>query len=79
MAFTGAFTGLALGLLISYVQQEFGLIGMGMETAIMNAYPVKIEWLDIFFTILCIVFITLVTAIQPAINASKNIALNELQ
>ncbi len=79
VAFTGAFTGLALGLLVSFVQQEYGLIGMGMETAIMNAYPVKIEWLDIFFTILCIVCITLITAIQPAINASKNIALNELQ
>lgn len=79
VAFTGAFTGLFLGLLVSYVQQEYGLVTMGMQTAIMDAYPVKIEWMDIFFTILCIVFITLITAIQPAINATKNIALNELQ
>lgn len=79
VAFTGAFTGLGLGLLISYVQQEFGLITMGMQTAIMDAYPVKIEWLDILFSILCIVLITMITAIKPAVNASRNVALDELQ
>ena len=79
VAFTGALTGLLLGLLVSFLQQEFGLVTMGMQTAIMDAYPVKIEWMDVFYTILCIIFITLITAIQPAISASKNIALNELQ
>lgn len=79
VAFTGAFTGLFLGLLIVLVQQEFGLVTMGMQTAIMDAYPVKIEWMDIFFTILCIILVTFVTAVQPAINASRNITLNEIQ
>ncbi|MFY0607550.1 MAG: ABC transporter permease [Cyclobacteriaceae bacterium] len=79
VAFTGAFTGLLLGLLISFLQQEFGFVTMGMQTAIMNAYPVKVEWMDVFYTVLAIIFITIVTAIQPAISASKNIALKELQ
>ncbi|WP_421874170.1 ABC transporter permease [Marinoscillum sp.] len=79
VAFTGAFTGLFLGLAIVLLQQEFGLVTMGMQTAIMDAYPVKIEWADIFFTILCIIIVTLITAIQPAINAAKNVRLSELQ
>ncbi|MEQ8552680.1 MAG: FtsX-like permease family protein [Cyclobacteriaceae bacterium] len=79
VAFTGAFTGLGLGLLISYLQQEFGLVSMGMEFAIIDAYPVKIEWMDVFFTVLCIILITIITSIQPAINAAKNIKLTELQ
>lgn len=79
VAFTGAFTGLLLGLAISYLQQEFGLISMGMEFAIIDAYPVKIEWMDILFTVLCIILITVLTSIQPAISASKNIKLTELQ
>lgn len=79
VAFTGAFTGLGLGLLISYLQQEFGLVSMGMEFAIIDAYPVKIEWMDVFFTVVCIILITMITSIQPAINASKNIKLTELQ
>ncbi len=79
VAFTGAFTGLALGLLVSFLQQEFGFVTMGMQTAIMNAYPVKVEWMDVGYTVLAIIFITIITAIQPAISASKNIKLNELQ
>lgn len=79
VAFTGAFTGLFLGLAIVLLQQEFGLVTMGMQTAIMDAYPVKIEWADIFFTILCIIIVTLITAVQPAINAAKNVTLSELQ
>lgn len=79
VAFTGAFTGLALGLLISFIQQEFGLVTMGMQTAIVDAYPVKVQWMDVLFTVFAIIIITIITAIQPAISASKNIMLDELQ
>ncbi len=71
VGFTGAFTGLALGLTISYLQQTFGFVTMGMETAIIDAYPVKLEFLDVVYSVLVIVLITLITAIKPAINASK--------
>ena len=35
VALVGAFVGLALGVTISYIQQEFGLISMGMQTALL--------------------------------------------
>lgn len=79
VAFTGAFTGLLLGLLVSFVQQEFGLVTMGMQTAIIDAYPVKVEWLDVLLTVLSIIVITIVTSIQPALSASKSVAMTDLQ
>ncbi|MEQ8581932.1 MAG: FtsX-like permease family protein [Marinoscillum sp.] len=79
VAFTGAFTGLLLGLLVSFVQQEFGLVTMGMQTAIIDAYPVKVQWLDVFLTVLSIIVITIVTSIQPALSASKSITMTDLQ
>ncbi|WP_421891848.1 ABC transporter permease [Marinoscillum sp.] len=79
VAFTGAFTGLLLGLLVSFVQQEFGLVTMGMQTAIIDAYPVKVQWMDVFLTVLSIIVITIVTSIQPALSASKSITMTDLQ
>lgn len=79
VAFTGAFTGLLLGLTVCFIQQEFGIISMGMQTAIMEAYPVKIQWNDILLTIASIIVITMITAIQPAVSASKNIQIKTLQ
>ncbi len=79
VAFTGAFLGLFLGLAISYAQQTFGFVSMGIQTAIHDAYPIKVELLDIIYTVLCIVTITLITSIQPAIKATKKIELHHLQ
>lgn len=79
VAFTGAFTGLILGLTISFIQQEYGVISMGMQTAIMEAYPIKVEWFDVLLTVLCIIVITIITAIHPAISASRDVQIKTLQ
>lgn len=78
VAFTGAFTGLFLGLAISLLQQQFGFISMGMETAIMEAYPIKVEWLDVLITCFSIVGITILASFQPARLAGKKFSLREL-
>ena len=78
VAFTGAFSGLALGLLVSLLQQKFGLISMGMETAIMEAYPIKVETMDVVFTCLCIVLITFLASFQPARLAAKKFLVRDL-
>ncbi|MCP4456690.1 MAG: ABC transporter permease [Cytophagales bacterium] len=79
IAFTGAFTGLTLGLLIAGIQQKFGLVGMGVQGAISDAYPVQIDWRDVLTTTLFIILITLLSAIQPARKAARTQALNLLQ
>ena len=53
IAFTGASLGLTLGLIISGLQQEYGFISMGMQSALMTAYPVIISISDVFLTVVC--------------------------
>jgi lipoprotein-releasing system permease protein len=67
----GASTGLLLGLIICLLQQEFGLVGMGMQTSMVNAYPVKLEFTDFIFVGLSIGVITIITSYRPAIIASR--------
>ena len=70
IALIGAGTGLLLGLLICWVQQTFGLISMGMATALVDAYPVKMLLRDFLLTGLTIIIITLLVSIRPALKAS---------
>jgi len=79
IAFSGGLTGLLLGLLISWLQQTFGLVGIGVSGAISQAYPVKIEWLDVALTVFFIAVVTVLAAIQPARKASKMRDLSLLQ
>jgi lipoprotein-releasing system permease protein len=70
VAFIGAATGLTLGLLVCWVQQTFGLISMGMATALVDAYPVKMQLADFLFTGIAIILITLLVSIRPALSAA---------
>jgi lipoprotein-releasing system permease protein len=70
VAFIGAGTGLALGLLVCWVQQTFGLISMGMATALVDAYPVKMQPADFILTGMAIILITLLVSIRPALSAA---------
>ncbi len=78
ISFTGAIIGMILGLIILFAQQEFGLISMGIETSVIDAYPVKMEISDFIFTSLSIIFITLLFSSRPAILAARSKVLDEL-
>ncbi len=71
IAFFGALIGLAGGLLVCCVQQEFGLVSMGMQTAIVDAYPVRMQWTDFLYTALSITVITLLASYRPASIAAR--------
>jgi lipoprotein-releasing system permease protein len=71
IAFFGAFLGLALGMVFYWLQMNFGLISMGMETSITQGYPIKIKAMDFFLTMLVISIITLLISIHPARLASR--------
>ncbi|MDB5262491.1 MAG: hypothetical protein JWQ14_1772 [Adhaeribacter sp.] len=70
VAVIGAVTGLAIGLLVCWVQQTYGVISMGMATALVDAYPVKMHLADFLLTGLTIIVITLLVSIRPAIKAA---------
>ncbi len=67
----GAFAGLFIGLVILLIQQHFGIISMGMQTAVVDAYPVKIQAPDFIYTGLSIILITLAASYRPAVLAAR--------
>lgn len=71
IAFIGCAVGLVLGLGLALAQQEYELIGMGMQTAIVMAYPVKIQASDFLLVGASISLITILTSYRPALIASR--------
>lgn len=71
VAFSGAFIGLFCGIALCWLQMQYGFISMGMENSLVDAYPVKLIWSDIFFTGAIIVMITLAVSYIPARRAAE--------
>jgi lipoprotein-releasing system permease protein len=71
IAFIGCAVGLLLGLGLALLQQEYELIGMGMQSAMVMAYPVKIQLSDFLLVGVSISLITLLTSYRPALIASR--------
>ena len=78
ISFIGAGTGLLLGGLICWAQDKFGLVGMGMENAVIPDYPVTMIWTDFALTSLAIVLITALVSFYPASLASKSYSTQHL-
>lgn len=71
IAFTGALIGLVVATSLALLQQEYGFIGMGTSTTVVEAYPVKLKSIDFIFTCITVIFITFLAAYYPARKASK--------
>ena len=71
IAFTGAIFGVFLGVATVLAQENFGFVGMGMETAVTSAYPVKLIFSDLIFTGLCTAVITILASLHPARQAVR--------
>lgn len=78
MSFTGAAVGLALGGLLCWLQDQFGLVGMGMESAIVFTYPVKMKLSDLLLTGGMLVISTVLIALYPAQKAAKTYSVEHL-
>ncbi len=70
IAFAGAAIGLVAALIICWIQQTFGIVSMGMQTAIVDAYPVKMQVSDFIITAISIITITFFASYRPAAIAS---------
>jgi lipoprotein-releasing system permease protein len=67
----GLILGLALGLGLCFLQMQFGFIKLGMEFAMVDAYPVKIIGSDLTVSVLGILVITFLATVLPARKAQK--------
>ena len=64
ISFIGAVIGVGLGLILSLVQQHYGLLRMGANF-IVEYYPVKVIWSDLFIVIAVVVVIGVLIALFP--------------
>lgn len=71
IAFSGALIGLTFGYLVCLLQQTFGLVSLGISSAVVSAYPVKMIWSDFLWISIAMVGITFITSYRPAWIASQ--------
>lgn len=69
----GAVGGIAIGLVVCLLQQEYGLLAMGSETDdfIINSYPVKVEAKDIITIFGTVIFVGLAAVWIPVKMLTK--------
>lgn len=64
----GAVIGVTIGLLLCFLQQHFGLISFGGESAgafIIDAYPVEVDWRDVLLVFLTVVIVGFAAVLYP--------------
>lgn len=78
IAFSGAVIGLILGYFVCWMQEIFGLVSLGISSAVVDAYPVKIIWTDFLWISLAVITITMAASWRPAWIASQVDTVKEL-
>lgn len=78
IAFLGASFGLLLGGAICWLQDQYGLVGMGMENALVANYPIKLKSIDFVTTSSVVIAITFLISFYPASLAGKSFSTKEL-
>ena len=78
ISFTGALAGLLLGAGFCFVQLRFGVISMGMESSVMEDYPVRMMLKDFIATLFLVSIVTFLISARPAILAAKSPSLQSL-
>lgn len=71
----GAIVGIALGLLLCGLQQVFGFVRMGGSdgTFVVNAYPVSVHYIDVFFIFVTVIVVGWLAVWYPVRALSKRL------
>jgi lipoprotein-releasing system permease protein len=71
IAAIGTVLGLAIGAGIVLLQQNFSLVSMGMNSSVVDGYPVKLAFLDCVYVFFVMTIVTIVISSRPAALASR--------
>jgi lipoprotein-releasing system permease protein len=71
IALLGTVSGLILGAGFCLLQQNYSLVSMGLENAVMQGYPIKMSLSDFGATLLVVAIITILISVRPAVVASR--------
>jgi len=68
---SGALAGMLLAWFLTWLQQKFVLISMGMQTSLIEAYPVKRQISDFIYVGIGVFLTTLIASYRPALLATR--------
>ncbi len=71
IAAIGTCFGLLLGAGVVLLQQHFSLISMGMNSSVVDGYPVKLAFVDFVYVFIAMSAVTIVISSRPATLASR--------
>lgn len=71
IAILGTLLGIVIGGSLCLLQQQFGLVSLGMESAVVDGYPVKLDYADIVYIVATMSVITFLISYRPAILATR--------
>jgi lipoprotein-releasing system permease protein len=71
IALSGAAIGLILGVFVVFIQEKFGMVSLGISSAVVDAYPVRVVWTDLIWISLTVIGITLLASWRPAWLAAQ--------
>lgn len=78
IAAIGTVLGLLLGAGIVLLQQNFSLISMGMNSSVVDGYPVKLALFDFIYVFLAMSTVTIFISSRPAALASRFVSIQNL-
>ena len=67
----GVTSGLLLGYLLAFLQLKYGLLKMGMVSALVDSYPIRIEPTDFIYTALAIFVVSYFITKYPSKKAAN--------
>lgn len=70
IALIGALTGLVLGVVLCWLQDQYGLVRLGTVSSIIDAYPVRVDGRDLLLTGSLVIIVTFITSWFPARRAA---------
>lgn len=75
ISIVGAVLGVALGLLLCFLQQQFGLVSLGQSSGsfIVDAYPVSVHYTDVLLIFLTVIVVGFLSVLYPVYYATGKI------
>jgi lipoprotein-releasing system permease protein len=74
----GTGLGLVLGAVVVMLQQRFNLVSMGMDSAVVDGYPVKMVFSDFAYVFSVMTIVTILISSRPAALASRLASMENL-
>lgn len=71
----GAVAGIVLGVLLCFIQQEFGIISLGSTAGsfVVDAYPVSVHWLDVLLILVTVMVVGFLSVWYPVRYLSRRL------